>query len=944
LLPPIQQHELLALAVRAGALPAAQLPALTSTDRSRAFFMALLQSASTDVLPPFRPEPIDPIDAELDPDQVDAVVRAVQTPDVALICGGPGTGKSRVIAEVICQAARCGMRVLLAAPTAAALDIVLERLAGDEAVVGLRCLGRGERTEALPPVAAARTLAALRGELAEQTRTRNRQNLSELALSLTQARADALVMARLAGLAMHFGELKARHDEAVAGIASPGLGDEFARQLAVDQAAHDAQLQRLDEAERTAAGELQAAQKRIAELDAHLATHQRVEAGRGWFAKLLPFGAGRSAAQAQHWTKEVDEQRIVEGRAKKRAEEIALERQQVVATWQSESGRRVAGETARRRTEFEQKRAQFAAELAAAEPELRRTAAELSSRASVFDTLDPTAVARAMEALRRAIEQAEAEEAFARRWAEYLDADADELPQRLLGCVNLAAAPLSAVANDETLAELTRDRMFDLLIVDEAHRVTETDLLAAARRAGRWVLVGEADEETTEPQRERRGRAGPWRRLEQALESHCWHVEGSRVCCRLTPLSPAQRGELETERVADSPNVELRIWTPPRGEPVLAEVLFPAGWTIEQALEYLHRELNEVPAATAAMRWTETNGRIVGRLFDGPAPRSATLAPGLVAQLQEQRGVLRLAAMEFDPAAGWDRPRAETWARQSLRFTDAGRVARLHAQHRMHPEVAALACALGSEGVCPPARPAPLAAGPAVEFIPVPALANEPLARRRGDIGVSGQQRRLPPLRGGAGFEFDLADPRQRERLQAEILPILPPRGFVNLPEVEAVVRLLEILIADLPASTAERPGSIAVLPLYEAQAALVRRLMSQSHVLAASPVPVHVAAAGDFRQREADVIIVSLTRSHNHRAVTYGDEPAVVPLALTRARQRLVLVGDPGTLARRAHWDGPLDHLDADAAARERGWVAALVRLLQGNGSATIHLREGPP
>src|SRR5262245_37159233 len=61
---PAQQHELLALAVRAGALHAGQLPPIASADRSRAFFGALLHEVSGDVLPPFRPEPIEPIDTE----------------------------------------------------------------------------------------------------------------------------------------------------------------------------------------------------------------------------------------------------------------------------------------------------------------------------------------------------------------------------------------------------------------------------------------------------------------------------------------------------------------------------------------------------------------------------------------------------------------------------------------------------------------------------------------------------------------------------------------------------------------------------------------------------------------------------------------------------------------------------------------------------------------
>jgi hypothetical protein len=89
----------------------------------------------------------------------------------------------------------------------------------------------------------------------------------------------------------------------------------------------------------------------------------------------------------------------------------------------------------------------------------------------------------------------------------------------------------------------------------------------------------------------------------------------------------------------------------------------------------------------------------------------------------------------------------------------------------------------------------------------------------------------------------------------------------------------------------------------------------------------------------------VSLTRSHGHRAVTYGDEPGLLPLALTRARQRLILIGDAGTLARRAAWDGPLDHYDALTAAAETAWAANLIAQLRSQTlPVSIHLHEGPP
>ena len=87
------------------------------------------------------------------------------------------------------------------------------------------------------------------------------------------------------------------------------------------------------------------------------------------------------------------------------------------------------------------------------------------------------------------------------------------------------------------------------------------------------------------------------------------------------------------------------------------------------------------------------------------------------------------------------------------------------------------------------------------------------------------------------------------------------------------------------------------------------------------------------LRQREVPTLVVSLTRSHVNRAVFYGDEPSWLPLALARGGERLILVGDPGTLARRAQWDGPLDHLDAAAARRERDFADHLVSYLQGRG-----------
>ena len=101
----------------------------------------------------------------------------------------------------------------------------------------------------------------------------------------------------------------------------------------------------------------------------------------------------------------------------------------------------------------------------------------------------------------------------------------------------------------------------------------------------------------------------------------------------------------------------------------------------------------------------------------------------------------------------------------------------------------------------------------------------------------------------------------------------------------------------------------------------MLRKLLARSPRLAQVPV----LEATDAVRRECDLLAVSLTRSHVARAVTFGDGPHILAGLLCRVRKRVLFAGDPGTLARRLQWEGPVDHLEAAAAARERAWVAAL-------------------
>jgi hypothetical protein len=179
--------------------------------------------------------------------------------------------------------------------------------------------------------------------------------------------------------------------------------------------------------------------------------------------------------------------------------------------------------------------------------------------------------------------------------------------------------------------------------------------------------------------------------------------------------------------------------------------------------------------------------------------------------------------------------------------------------------------------------------------------------------------------------------------------------GLVNYPEALAVVQAVEGLLADAAfrsrAADWQRQHptfpALVVTATTATQACLLQHLFARSRTLekagltrlgpnrfqlieSGEAVQVRVGAPDEMRQSECLGLLLSLTRSHTHRAVAFGDRADWLRLCLTRARDRVVVFGDAGTLARRTQWPGAVDHLDEHAAARERELLERLVRFWQ--------------
>jgi hypothetical protein len=427
----------------------------------------------------------------------------------------------------------------------------------------------------------------------------------------------------------------------------------------------------------------------------------------------------------------------------------------------------------------------------------------------------------------------------------------------------------------------------------------------------------------------------------------------------LRPVSSEQRRWLEIERVADFHEIELRIVAPPRGktsgtDSFLAEVVFPRAMSIAESKAYIFRELEEVPvrARNRSVEWQDLPESLQLRLTADTSPPDRTTAVSLATGVRElivnspnsdQPNLdWHTQSLVFDRAAGWDRSRAEAWAARHLGLVDLGRTALLKRPCGFTSGVTAFLSDIlfgvqsGSQHAQEPTQ-----CETVVEFVPIPAL---PRGSNR-----SGQHR--PRLPHGAGLETDLSDLRHRDRLPQELHTRLDAtRGFANFLEAQAVVRTLTRLARERSSGSpsgrltagvtrsrngvSSHPIRVGVVALYPGQAQLIRLLLeSETGALAAAGLDVRVDVPLGFFEQECAIALVSLTRSHGHRAASLGDGPAALATALTRGRGRLILFGDVGTLARRVEWQAPLDHLDDAASGMERGMVRRLLQYILGDG-----------
>jgi hypothetical protein len=470
---------------------------------------------------------------------------------------------------------------------------------------------------------------------------------------------------------------------------------------------------------------------------------------------------------------------------------------------------------------------------------------------------------------------------FIGQWAEFLSREAENLRDRLASYVNLVCATTVGIATDEYFGDkgAFAEKQFDLLVVDEAGKVTEPEFLVAAARAKRWVLVGDHKQ------------LPPF--YDQELDPYLQSAD----CSVEVASQPRLMKELLTTSIFE------RLW--------------------RQFVE--HGSSRLAPNITGGQSdscLVESDGR-------GLTPSSVPV--GLSEEL--------LTNPSQFPAEKTCQVSADVSATDSGNVTNvagASRCVMLDVQRRMHPDLALFISDMFYGGQYTSPTEVSFAQGKTLqlEHFPLPVTwidVNPSITSPGMEIDLSNPTQRSQLAEYAAFLPHNGFANLREAKLVVEVLETLVSDG--NLLQERSELET-ERRSAPVVGVIAFYAGQVALLHrLIEATSSLQAERLSGSEWLCRG-IRVTINTVDAFQGKECPIIVLTFVRSNRRKAVGFVDDPNRLNVAISRAQKKLILVGDSMTLAKRSR-DREAIGLNKDTRADnlERRMFSQLVKYVEGKG-----------
>ncbi|AZQ62225.1 IGHMBP2 family helicase [Flammeovirga pectinis] len=111
--------------------------------------------------------------------------------------------------------------------------------------------------------------------------------------------------------------------------------------------------------------------------------------------------------------------------------------------------------------------------------------------------------------------------------------------------------------------------------------------------------------------------------------------------------------------------------------------------------------------------------------------------------------------------------------------------------------------------------------------------------------------------------------------------------------------------------------GSIGIITPYKAQVKVLKELVQQMDIPSIVRKKINVNTVDSFQGQERDIIYISLVRSNDDGIIGFLSNARRMNVAMTRARKKLVVIGDSATISRNKFYSKFIDYVNEIGAYR---------------------------
>lgn len=150
-------------------------------------------------------------------------------------------------------------------------------------------------------------------------------------------------------------------------------------------------------------------------------------------------------------------------------------------------------------------------------------------------------------------------------------------------------------------------------------------------------------------------------------------------------------------------------------------------------------------------------------------------------------------------------------------------------------------------------------------------------------------------------------------------------RSSFNKEEADLLFRHLNNYLMSLDAMEKnDELTSVGIISPYKAQVVNMQELLAEMELDEATAKKIAVNTIDSFQGQERDVIYISLVRSNENGEIGFLSDTRRMNVALTRARKKLVVIGDSATIGQHPFYEKFLDYInEVDAYHSAFTWMA---------------------